>query len=197
VLPSLKALGLIAGPLICGAVLYVLEVPPRHPGVYVETLTGIYPMSGYTEQPATLFASASAKAETPPAGGRGPVTFFIVGDDVDALAGRARSARLFLVRTVDGEVPGYRPVAAEVRRIDAHVYGVSSDELTNWGIQGNLMDRYYLEARPSSSKPINVLVALTMDKADGSREIYPVLNYPPNGPRLDLETIAGHPGRPW
>ena len=186
---SLKAFGLIAAPLACGMALFAVSAPPQRPGVYVKSRQGVYPISGYAEQPARMFAAVSGKEQTAPGTARGWVQFFIVGDEAKSSGGCAANPQLFFVRIVDGESPDYRPISTEVRRLDSRVCHVSSAELVHWGDASDPVVEYYYEAKAGTSKPVEVLVALMTDAPDGSRRIYPVLNYPPAGPRLILRAF--------
>jgi hypothetical protein len=185
---SLKAFGLIAVPLACGIVLFAVTAPAQRPGVYVKSRQGVYPISGYVEQPATMFASIAGKEQSAPGTARGGVQFFVV-TDASQPSTACTSARLFFVRIVEGESPDYRPIATDVRRLDPRVCHVSSGELSHWGDAPDPVVTYYYAAKAETSKPVKVLVALTLDNPDGSRQIYPVLNYPPSGPRLALQAF--------
>jgi hypothetical protein len=185
-LATVKALLLIGGPLACGLVLFALEAPAQHPGVYLKTRQGVYPIAGYTEQSATMFAGVSEKVQTAPGSARGWVQFFVVADDDAKSSAGCAAARMFFVRLIEGEPAEYRPISTEARRLDSRVCHVSSPELKHWGDAPDPVVKYYYDAKPSSARPLTVLVALMFDNQDGSRQIYPVLNYPPSGPRLVL-----------
>ena len=182
---TLKALVLVAAPIACGALFFAVEAPPQRPGVYVKSRQGVYPISGYAERSAALFDAVSGKEQSAPGTARGWVQFFIVGDG-SRPESACPGARLFFVRIVDGESPESRPIATEVRRLDPRVCHVASSELSHWGDAPDPVVQYYYAAKTGPARAVRVLVAMTVDNPDGSRQIYPVLNYPPSGPRLSL-----------
>jgi hypothetical protein len=177
----LKALVLIVGPLLCGAVFFLTEAPAQTPGAYVELPDGVYRL------PPCVAGSSpiTGLSTTAPAAPEGVRSFYVLSPDSASAPARARSARLYL-KVVNHAEPqtdyGRAPLGTMVHRMHPHVYRVTSDQSLRWdsgGVIGSVY-RQALARMPGHRATIDLLLELDVPESSGGSCRYAVtLGSPP------------------
>jgi hypothetical protein len=173
----IKALALVAVPIFCGVVVFVIVAPPETPGVYVETQRGIYSVATYSVHPEFSFSHVSLR--TALAADGAVLSFFIVGPPSFAIVSSAASATMYFFAINDAD-PKFRseyvPVSATIHKINPRAYRVTSEQLGTSGpaiakFRLHLDSLRMLEPGPS----LELLVGLVLqDPTDGTRRMYSV-----------------------
>lgn len=128
-----RALALVLGPIVCGAVFVLLAAPPETPGAYAVTASGVYPLPGAPEQTCRGDLHPATVHPPPPLGV--PVlddvtqglTFYVVSAHRSAVGSNLVSARLFFFIGRNGPQavgPDYQSVPVTVRQANARVHQV-------------------------------------------------------------------------
>ena len=175
VLAGVKALALIAGPLVCGILYFLIEAPDRGPGVFLETEQGTYRLSGHpTHSPHSL---SDARTSAAVIADRGAVAFFVVGLPVPATGPVAR-LYVFAMDDADSTFRSeYVSLPVTISQINARAFRVTSDQLATWGPETEAFRRYQdvLPNHHGSRATIEAWIGLEIQRtAAGSPEMYAV-----------------------
>jgi hypothetical protein len=161
------ALAIIVGPLLCGAIFFVTRGPAQKPGAYVET------------------AAAVALGEVR--------AFFLVLPDRAPARASADGAQLSL-RVVNHAEPqidyGRAPLPTTIRRMNANVYRVSSDQTLRWDPRGptDAIYRRALARMPGNRATTEVLLVLEVPQPHAGSCLYAMtLGPPPSLPDADVK----------
>jgi hypothetical protein len=181
------ALAIIVGPLLCGAIFFVTRGPVQKPGAYVETADGVYPLP-------TCLAGTSPDVSAAAAVALGEVrAFFLVLPDRAPARASADGAQLSL-RVVNHAEPqidyGRAPLPTTIRRMNANVYRVSSDQTLRWDPRGptDAIYRRALARMPGNRATTEVLLVLEVPQPHAGSCLYAMtLGPPPSLPDADVK----------
>lgn len=171
----IKAVAVILGPILCGALLFFAEAGGQKPGVYLDTPRGMFALSRFSTAAGPPFPDVLQRVAVPP--DARVISFFVVGRPGFPIAAQLADAALYLFvvdRRDESFQSEYLPIRTHVSQASPEAFHITSEDLREKNLSGRFFQDV-LSRTIRSRASMELYVGLDVsDAVAGSRRLYSV-----------------------